>query len=363
MKAQELEGLGAISVIGHAGCKACRPERELLGRTDLMSGPAGLALTDALKTYDGMEPATKTLERVGGIAWRYPSKTDKFSAGATSGPGEDGRKNAARKSYVREGGQEAEAGFYNQVAHIIEEPGKIQNMIDCEVPTEYYYEKLFAELERKHPNASAWVKEHVRALEPFLDVSIVSGFSFGVNKAFVCRTSGGLLGHQVSRSGASTDPERIQAIVDFPPLKDASQVRQFIGSTNWVRRYLTPMYAAAAKTLGEYIKPRAEFPNKGLGAEGQRSEGDKAVLAVKAMCKHAIETAVFDEAAALDGSRPLEQVADACGIAWGGTLLQMSPDLASFKVLGMFGKSFNESQQAWPPLVLEGFAQLETKRA
>ena len=44
-------------------------------------------------------------------------------------------------------------------------------------------------------------------------------------------------------------------------------------------------------------------------------------------------------------------------------MLQMSPDLASFKVLGMFGKSFNESQQAWPPLVLEGFAQLETKRA
>ena len=85
--------------------------------------------------------------------------------------------------------------------------------------------------------------------------------------------------------------------------------------------------------------------------------------AIKAMCKHHIETAVFDEAAALDGSRPLEQVADACGIAWGGTLLQMSPDLSSFKVLGMFGKSFNESQQAWPPLVLEGFAQLETKRA
>ena len=116
--------------------------------------------------------------------------------------------------------------------------------------------------------------EHVEALEPFLDVSIVSGFSFGVSKAFVCRTSGGLLGHLVSRTGASMDPERIQAIVEFPPLKDASQVRQFIGSTNWVRRYLTPTYAAAAKILGEYIKPRAEFPAEGLGAEGGKSNGD-----------------------------------------------------------------------------------------
>ena len=83
-----------------------------------------------------------------------------------------------------------------------------------------------------------------------------------------------------------------------------------------MRRYLTPTYAAAAKILGEYIKPRAEFPAKGLGAEGGKSSGDVAVFAIKAMCKHAIETAVFDEAAALDGSRPLEQVADACGIAW-----------------------------------------------
>ena len=110
-------------------------------------------------------------------------------------------------------------------------------MIDCQVPTEDYYDRLFEDLKKRFPKASPWVMEHVEALEPFLDVSIVSGFSFGVSKAFVCRTSGGLLGHQVSRTGASTDPERIQAIVDFPPLKDASQVRQFIGSTNWVRRY------------------------------------------------------------------------------------------------------------------------------
>ena len=168
-------------------------------------------------------------------------------------------------------------------------------MIDCQVPTEDYYDRLFEDLKKRFPKASPWVMEHVEALEPFLDVSIVSGFSFGVSKAFVCRTSGGLLGHQVSRTGASTDPERIQAIVDFPPLKDASQVRQFIGSTNWVRRYLTPTYAAAAKTLGEYIKPRAEFPEKGLGAEGGKSSGDIAVKAIKAMCKHAIETAVFDD--------------------------------------------------------------------
>ena len=71
----------------------------------------------------------------------------------------------------------------------------------------------------------------------------------------------------------------------------------------------------------------------------------------------------MDEAAAIDGSRPLEQVADACGIAWGGTALQMTADMATFKVLLMSGKSFTPAQQAWPAVTLEAYAQLMAKRA
>ena len=81
------------------------------------------------------------------------------------------------------------------------------------------------------------------------------------------------------------------------------------------------------------------------------------------MAVHSIETAVFDEAAAIDGSRPLEQVADACGYAWGSTCLQMTADLSRFKVLLMVGKGFTPAQQAWPPLTPEGYAQLMGKRA
>ena len=47
---------------------------------------------------------------------------------------------------------------------------------------------------------------------------------------------------------------------------------------------------------------------------------------IKAMAQQAIEAGCLDEAAAIDGSRPLEQVADASGIGWGGTVLQMNED-------------------------------------
>ena len=63
------------------------------------------------------------------------------------------------------------------------------------------------------------------------------------------------------------------------------------------------------------MKPTAVFPEQGLGGSGN-AQGDRAVKAIKMMAVHSIETAVFDEAAAINGSRPLEQRADSCGYAW-----------------------------------------------
>ena len=117
----------------------------------------------------------------------------------------------------------------------------------------------------------------------------------------------------------------------------------------------------AAKVVGEYQKPDAVYPKCGLGAGD--SKGCKAVRAIKLMAKYHIELSVMDEAAAIDGSRPLEQVADSSGIAWGSVCMQMAADMSHFKILMMVGKGLTPAQQAWPPLTLEGYAQLEGKRA
>ena len=44
-------------------------------------------------------------------------------------------------------------------------------------------------------------------------------------------------------------------------------------------------------------------------------------------------------------------------------MLQMNADMTTFNVLLTAGKGFTPTQQAWPPLVAEAYAQLETKRA
>jgi len=250
------------------------------------------------------------------------------------------------------------------VFHIVEEPGGIEHMTDCECPTEAYYEALALDMKKRHPKAVPFVLEHASSLEPFLDTSILAGFSFGINKALIGMTTGKLLGHTVGRFGACCDGKRTQAINDFAPLMDQSHVRQFVGSTNWVRWYLPFTYPVVVKILGEYMKPGAVFPACGLGAEGDVNActGSKAVRAIKAMARNAIETSCMDEAGAIDGSRPLEQIADACGYAWSSTSLQMTEDLLRFKVLLMVGKGFTPAQQAWPALIIEAHAQLMGKR-
>ncbi len=62
------------------------------------------------------------------------------------------------------------------VFHIVEEPGGIRHLVDCEVPTEEYYDALAADMATRHPEATPSVLEHLQALEPFLDTSILSGF-------------------------------------------------------------------------------------------------------------------------------------------------------------------------------------------
>ena len=43
-------------------------------------------------------------------------------------------------------------------------------MIDCQVPTEHYYDALFEDLKKRFPKASPWVMEHVEALDVLEDI-------------------------------------------------------------------------------------------------------------------------------------------------------------------------------------------------
>ena len=178
------------------------------------------------------------------------------------------------------------------VAHIVEEVGGIVWMNEGEVPTEEYYEAFDFFLRDEFPGACAHVREHMVSLIAFLRNSIVSGFSFGVDKAQVLIIAGKLLGRMVTRTGAGLDPERSQAVMEFAPLKELLHVQQFLGCTNWLRVYLHAVYAHAAKIVGELQKVDAFFPKEEYGENDTRF--CKAIRSMKLMCKFQINLAVLD---------------------------------------------------------------------
>ena len=180
-------------------------------------------------------------------------------------------------------------------------------------------------------------------------------------KAEICKEGGKLLGHIVGRNGSEPDPERAKAVMDFAPLREKLHIQQFLGCSNWLRMYLPTECGVCSKILTGYRRPDATFPPEGLGYGS--AEGCKAVRAIKRMLAKSISLAMIDEASAISGACPPEQVADASGFAVGGTVVQMTRDHTRLKVLLTHSKSLTPPQQAWPPLVQEAFAQLEVKRA
>ena len=104
--------------------------------------------------------------------------------------------------------------------------------------------------------------------------------------------------------------------------------QQFLGCTNFLQYYLQPQYAHCGKVLGE-------FPPERLGLGRGETQGDLAVRAIKLMARRTIELSVIDEVAAVKG----------------------------FHVLCTHSKGLTPPQQAWAPLSLETYAQLEVSRA
>ena len=75
----------------------------------------------------------------------------------------------------------------------------IERRNEVEYPTEAFYDLLREALRREHPEASEHLLDHVISLIALLDKSILSGVSFGIEKAKLAAIEGELLGDVVGR--------------------------------------------------------------------------------------------------------------------------------------------------------------------
>jgi len=182
----------------------------------------------------------------------------------------------------------------------------------------------------------------------------VTGFSFGAGKAVILEVRIKLLGEYLDRYGRSSTEEHTKAITGWPPILEIGQLRQFLGTVNWVRSHLPAPFAQALKPVTPFLG-KAEWPlNK---------EALAGIEAMKRMVAASIRLDVLDEVGMLSGLRPQEQIADSSIVGWGGTIYQMSEDRKKMNVLGHHSGGLTPSQGCWPVLTLEANAQWKVRRA
>jgi hypothetical protein len=100
--------------------------------------------------------------------------------------------------------------------------------------------------------ADTW-EEHQKILEEVLHRIKAAGLKLKATKCQFGRESVQFLGHIVSARGIHPNPEKVQAVQDFPTPSSLSDVRAFVGMASYYRRYVRN-FADIAAPLHELTK-------------------------------------------------------------------------------------------------------------
>ena len=152
-------------------------------------------------------------------------------------------------------------------------------------------------------------EEHVQHLRTVLELLRQHKFYAKREKCSLNKPEVKFLGHLVGREGLRVDPAKVKAVQEWPEPKDVTQVRQFLGLTNYFRKFIKG-YATVAAPLTELTKKDCDM---------RSAWTDVHAAAFKAL-KDALSTAPV--LVIPDFTKPFELISDASLLGTGGVLLQ-----------------------------------------
>ena len=102
-------------------------------------------------------------------------------------------------------------------------------------------------------------QQHLERLKTVFLHPKKAGMKLKPNKCHFTRSEVRYLGHVVSRGGIQADPEKTQVMVSHPVPNDIKELRQFLGLTNYYRRFIKdyskiaePLHKLTRKSAGGY---------------------------------------------------------------------------------------------------------------
>lgn len=101
-------------------------------------------------------------------------------------------------------------------------------------------------------------ESHLRTLEEVANCLKEAGLTIGLKKSMFCFKELPYLGYIVGGGMLKTDPEKVKAILNIPVPKTVKQVRSFLGTSGWYRRFIKD-FATLAAPLTDALKKSSKF--------------------------------------------------------------------------------------------------------
>ena len=154
------------------------------------------------------------------------------------------------------------------------------------------------------------------------------------------------LGHAVSEDGIRTDPKKIEAVLQLPIPVTVTDVRSFLGLTNYYRRFL--------KGYSKITRPLTDLISK------ENADKKKAPVVWTSVCQEAFDQLkkLCTEAPVLaypDFTKPFKLHIDACDKGLGAILYQDQAD-GKEKPISFASRSLNKVESNYPAHKLEFLA-------
>ena len=85
-----------------------------------------------------------------------------------------------------------------------------------------------------------------------------AGLKMKASKCSLFQKEVAFLGHRVSEEGIACDPAKIESIASWPTPRNATEVRSFLGTANYYRRYISG-FSDIAEPLTNLTKKNTSF--------------------------------------------------------------------------------------------------------
>jgi len=105
---------------------------------------------------------------------------------------------------------------------------------------------------------SATFDEHIEHLTEVFRRLRDARLRLNPEKCHFCRHELKYLGHIIDHRGIRTDPEKVQAMTQWPRPTNVRQIRQFVGLASWYRRFI-PEFSATAAPLTKLTRKNAHW--------------------------------------------------------------------------------------------------------